>query len=178
MEMKRSYQLFLLIMINYSSLVLLRYLSVGHIDKTFFHQLSFDLSKPKALVKLRNIVAETLFFLFNVSLFAHLGKHWCGNKINICFPGSKNVSQQIQEHFLLRKQCFLIYPHVFKCFQQRNIVFSIGHVQTMFKDYTANINNTLRFVRANVSQKCFLVCPHWETWQNIDGKQCFCNNVS
>ena len=29
----------------------------------------------------------------NVSLFAPLGKHCCGNKI--CFPESKNVSQQI-----------------------------------------------------------------------------------
>ena len=35
----------------------------------------------------------------------------------------------------------------------RNIVFSIRHVKTMFKDYNASINNTLRFVRANVSYK-------------------------
>ena len=32
-------------------------------------------------------------FPTNVSLFAHLGKYCCGNKI--CFPESKNVSQQI-----------------------------------------------------------------------------------
>ena len=35
----------------------------------------------------------------------------------------------------------------------RNIVFPFGHVQTMFKDYRANINHTLRFVRANVFQQ-------------------------
>ena len=28
-------------------------------------------------------------FPMNVSLFAHLGKHFCGSQI--CFPGSKNV---------------------------------------------------------------------------------------
>ena len=33
----------------------------------------------------------------HVSQFAHPGKHCCGNKI--CFPGRKNVSQQIQKHF-------------------------------------------------------------------------------
>ena len=44
----------------------------------------------------------------------------------------------------------------------RNIVFPIGHVQTMFKDYSANINNTLRFVRANVSQKMSPSLPRWE----------------
>ena len=32
-------------------------------------------------------------FPTNVSLFAHLGKHCCWNKI--CFPGNKNVSQEI-----------------------------------------------------------------------------------
>ena len=41
----------------------------------------------------------------------------------------------------------------------RSIVSPIGHVQTMFNDYSANINDTLRFLRANVSKKkCFLVC--------------------
>ena len=27
-------------------------------------------------------------------------------------------------------------------------------------------------------KKCFLVCPRWETWQNIDREQCFRNIVS
>jgi hypothetical protein len=47
----------------------------------------------KALRKLGNIVAETFVILdvsSNVSMFAHLWKHCCGNKI--CFPRSKNVS--------------------------------------------------------------------------------------
>ena len=41
----------------------------------------------------------------------------------------------------------------------RNIVFPIGHVRTMFYDYSAIINNTLRFVRANVPQKMFSNLP-------------------
>ena len=41
----------------------------------------------------------------------------------------------------------------------RNIVFPIRHAQTMVKDYSANVNNTLRFVRDNVSQKMFLSLP-------------------
>ena len=49
------------------------------------------------------------------------------------------------------------------CFQNVsstiNIVFPIGHVQTMFKDYSANINNTLRLVRAKVSPKMFPSLP-------------------
>ena len=35
--------------------------------------------------------------IINVFLFAHPGKHFCGNKI--CFSGSKNLSQQIQKYF-------------------------------------------------------------------------------
>ena len=27
-------------------------------------------------------------------------------------------------------------------------------------------------------KKCCLVCPRWETWKNIDRKQCFRHNVS
>ena len=96
MEMKRSYQLFLLIMINYSSLVLLRYLSVGHIDKTFFHQLSFDLSRPKALVKLRNIVAETLCFL---SMFP-------------CLPTSGNIDAETKLTFASKKA--KMFPNKFR----------------------------------------------------------------
>ena len=44
-------------------------------------------------------------------------------------------------------------------FNTTNIVFPIGHVKTLFKDYSANINNTSRFVRANVSQKMFPSLP-------------------
>ena len=40
-----------------------------------------------------------------------------------------------------------------------NIVFPIRHVKTMLKDYSANINNTLGFVQANVSQKMFPSLP-------------------
>ena len=56
------------------------------------------------LGKLGNIVAETFVtrdVSSNVSLFAHPWKHCCGNKI--CFPGSKNVSYQIQKHFMFPK---------------------------------------------------------------------------
>ena len=60
-------------------------------------------------------------------------------------------SQLIQKHFCCR-QCFLASPNVSST---RNIVFPFWHVQTMFKDYSSNINNTLRFMRANVSQKMF-----------------------
>ena len=76
-----------------------------------------------------------IMFPVNVSLFAHLGKQWCGNKI--CFSWSKNVFQM----FLLQKQWFL---HMFSNVSStRNIVFPIRHVKTMFRDYSANINNTL-----------------------------------
>ena len=72
-------------------------------------------------------------------------------------------SHQIQKHFCCGNN-FSQFAHMFSNVSNtRNIVFPIGHVQTMFKDYSANINNTLRFVRANVSQKYFLVCPRWET---------------
>jgi hypothetical protein len=59
------------------------------------------LAFPKALGKLGNIVVETFVILdvsSNVSMFAHPWKHCCGNKI--CFPRSKNVSYQIQNHLM------------------------------------------------------------------------------
>jgi hypothetical protein len=63
--------------------------------------------------KLGNIIAETFMTLdvsSNVSMFAHPWKHCCGNKI--CFPGSKNVSYQIQKHLMF--PCFsLMFPSVF-----------------------------------------------------------------
>ena len=86
------------------------------------------------LGKLGNIVAETLCFL---SVFP-------------CLPTSKN--------FPLRKQCFLVCPHIFKCFQDEKI-FPVRHVKIMLKDNSTNINNTLIFVRANVSQKMFPSLP-------------------
>ena len=88
-------------------------------------------------------------FSINVSLFAHFGKHYCGNKL--CFSGSKNVPPRNSKTFLLRKnQMFQMSPARKHCFR---------HVKTMFKDYSANINNTLRFVRANVSQEMFPSLP-------------------
>ena len=60
-----------------------------------------------------------IMFATNVSLFVHPWKHRCGNKI--CFPGSKNGPTN--KTFLLRKQCFLTCPYVFKCFQQEKHCF-------------------------------------------------------
>ena len=48
-------------------------------------------------------ICDSRCFL-KVSLFAHLRKHCCWNKI--CFPGSKNVSYQIQKHFMFPKRDF------------------------------------------------------------------------
>ena len=97
-------------------------------------------------------------FRINVSLFVHLGKHCCGNKI--CFLGSKNISQKIHKHFCCGNNVSL-FAHMFSNVSNtRNIVFPIGHVQRMFKDYSANIlDNTSKFVRANVSQKIFPSLP-------------------
>ena len=41
----------------------------------------------------------------------------------------------------------------------RNVIFQIGHVQTMFKDYSAK----KQYLRANVSQKMFPSLPTGET---------------
>ena len=99
-------------------------------------------------------------FPINVSLFAQLGKHCCGNKIY--FPESKNVSQQIQKNFCCGNNVSQ-FAHIFSNVSStKNIVFPIRQT---------NINNTVRFVRASVSKKmfprqetmfllqCFLVCP-------------------
>ena len=88
-------------------------------------------------------------FRINISLFVHLGKHCCGDKI--CIPGRKNVSQQIQKHFCCGNNVSS-FAHMFSNFSStRNIVFPIRHVQTIFiYDYSANINNT----KIRVSQ-CF-----------------------
>ena len=51
----------------------------------------------KALGNLGNIVVERLCFLPMFPCLSTSGKHCCGNKI--CFPGSKNVCQEIQKHF-------------------------------------------------------------------------------
>ena len=45
----------------------------------------------------------------------------CRNKI--CFPGSKIVPPTNSETFLLWKQCFMVCPHVFKCFQHEKHCF-------------------------------------------------------
>ena len=134
------------------------------------NRLTFNLSKrnkifsshslkedPKALGKVGNIVAERLCFL---SMFP-------------CLPTSRNIVAETKfllprkqkclptnlETFLLRKQCFLVCPQISNVSSTRNIVFPIRHVKIVFNDYIANINNTLRFVRVNVSQKTFLSLP-------------------
>ena len=58
----------------------------------------------------------------------------------------------------------------------RNIVFPIGRDKIVFKDYSANINNASRFVRANGSQKMFPSFPHWEN-DKTDDKTSTGNNV-
>ena len=53
-----------------------------------------------------------------------------------CFPTNS-------ETFLLRKQCFLVCPHVFKCFQDGNMAFRIGNNILRLNKDGANISNTL-----------------------------------
>ena len=96
----------------------------------------------KALRKLGNIVAETSVtrdVSSNVSLFAHPWQHCCGNKI--CFPGSRNVSYQIQKHFMFPKCDFLLRKHCFLVFSRLG-----KHGETSAGN---NVSAT----------KCFLVCP-------------------
>ena len=67
--------------------------------------------------KLGNIILP-----INVFLFAHLGKHCCGNKV--CFPGSKKIPKKFRNIFL-RKQCLLVCPHAcFQMFPARETLFS------------------------------------------------------
>jgi hypothetical protein len=90
-----------------------------------------------ALGKLGYIVAETFVILdvsSNVPLFAHPWKHCCGNKIS--FPGSKNISYQIQKHLMFPyvSHCFLVFAHsgkhgetlVGKCFRNNVSWFALG----------------------------------------------------
>ena len=68
----------------------------------------------KNLDRLGNIVEETLCSLYYVSLFVHRWKHCYGDKIT--FPGSTNVSQQIQSHFHGTSYMFPYisqFPHIF-----------------------------------------------------------------
>ena len=56
----------------------------------------------------------------------------------------------------------------------RNVVFPIGHVQTMFKDYSAK----KQYLRANVSQKMFPSVPTAENMtkhrqETMFPQQCF-----
>ena len=97
-----------------------------------------------------------VMFAINVFLFAHLRKHCSGNKIG--FPGSKNVSRQIQKNFCCGNNvsCTLPISKFSNVSNTRNIVFPIRHVKTMYSDYGANVGNTLRFMQANVSQQMFL----------------------
>ena len=69
----------------------------------------------KAMGKLGNIL-----FPINVPLFAHLRKHCCGNKM--CFPGSKNVSQEIQKHFCCGNNVSW-FAHMFQVFRARETLF-------------------------------------------------------
>ena len=50
-------------------------------------------------------------------------------------------------------------------FAARETLFSqLDMLNQCFKEYSANIKNTLRFDRAIVSQKMFpSICPRWET---------------
>ena len=90
-------------------------------------------------------------FPINVSLFpAHLEKHCCGNKI--CFPGTKNVSQQ---NIFVAETMFPSLPSSFQMFPTQGTLFSrLGMFKQCLKTY-----NTLRFARANVSQKIFTSLP-------------------
>ena len=70
-------------------------------------------------------------FPINVSLFAYLGKHCCGNKI--CFPGSKNVSQQFTNTFVAETK-FRSLPICFQMFPARETLFSrLGMLKQYFK---------------------------------------------
>ena len=55
----------------------------------------------------------------------------------------------------------------------RNIVFSIRHAKTMFKDYSASINNTLKSVLANASYKMFLGNMTKHRQETMFPQQCF-----
>ena len=92
----------------------------------------------KALGKLGNIVAETKFASQEAKVFP--------NKFRNIFVAETILVSQFARMFS-------------NVSNTSHIVFPIGHVQTMFKDYSANINNTSRLVRANVSQKMFPSLP-------------------
>ena len=134
--------------------------------------------------KLGNIVAETL----------------CSLPMFPCLPTSGNIvaktkfaSQEAKmflkkfRNIFVAETMFPSLPTSFQMFPARETLFSrLGKFKKCFNymqfDYSANINNILRFVRANVSQKmfpslltvgnmtkhrhekmfpqqCFLVCP-------------------
>ena len=102
-------------------------------------------------------------FPINVSLFADRPQETLLRKQNL-LPKKQKCFPTNSETFLLRKQCFLVCPHVFKImFPTRETLFSrLGKFKKCLKN-SANINNTLRFVRANVSQKMFRSLPTLET---------------
>ena len=84
------------------------------------------------------------YISLNISLFAHLKKHCCENKI--CFPGSKNVSRQIQlsstNHV---STCFLT------CFKYEKNCFPNQRKQCI--NTRANFSKILTIVRTNFSYK-------------------------
>ena len=75
-------------------------------------------------------------FPINVSLFVHLGKHCCG---------SKNFPKKFRNIFVAET----MFPSLSTCFQmfpaQETLFSRLGK----FKDYSANINNTLIKIHAS-----------------------------
>ena len=58
----------------------------------------------------------------NGSDTSNIGKHCCGIETKVCMK--QKCFPKNTETFLLPKQCFLVCPHVFKCFQQEKHCFS------------------------------------------------------
>ena len=103
--------------------------------------------------KTKKYCCGNIVFPINVSLLAHHRKKLlrkqnlllrnqkcfptnseCRNKI--CFPCRKlKCFPTNSETFLLQKQCFLVYPHVFECFQ---------HEKHCFPPNWTRLNNVLR----------------------------------
>ena len=111
----------------------------------------------KALGKLGNIVAETLWFL---STFP-------------CLPTSGNIVAETKfasreakmfpnkfRNIFVAETMFPSFPTCFQMFSTRETLFSrSGKYKKCFFHYSGNINNILRFVRTNVSQKMFPSLP-------------------
>ena len=102
---------------------------------------------------------ETFTFLrkhcVNVSMFVHLRKNSYGNKI--CFPGNKNVSQQIQKHF-----CRDVCRAMFKAGESR------GRAPGQASDYALRAPNPLD---SSPMTRCFIKISGPP---NQSGPQVFC----